>query len=74
MRRAEWRPRGVLIILDVATVLGLEPLARAGAASIESIRQRGRELARRTAPWRALPAVAELAEVSQALTTRGAPR
>nr|WP_256789618.1 hypothetical protein [Frankia sp. AvcI1] len=77
--RSRWSD--VLITLDVATALtagadpepehsatlGVEALTRAGAAPIESIRQRGQELARRTAPWRTLPAVAELAEVSQAL-------
>nr|WP_018639378.1 hypothetical protein [Parafrankia elaeagni] len=77
--RSRWSD--VLITLDVATALtvgadpdpehsaalGVEALTRAGAAPIESIRQRGRELVRRTAPWRTLPAVAELAEVSQTL-------
>ncbi|WP_239379858.1 hypothetical protein [Frankia sp. CIT1] len=83
--RSRWSD--VLITLDVATALtagadpdpehsaalGVGALTRAGAAPIESIRQRGRELARRTAPWWTLPAVAELAEVSQALA-HGAPR
>ncbi|ONH51356.1 hypothetical protein CcI49_36025 [Frankia sp. CcI49] len=81
--RSRWSD--VLITLDVATALtagadpdpehsaalGVEALTRAGAAPIESIRQRGQELARRTAPWRILPAVAELAEVTQTLP-RGA--
>ncbi|MCK9904448.1 hypothetical protein MXD63_30950 [Frankia sp. Cpl3] len=83
--RSRWSD--VLITLDVATALtagadpdpehsaalGVEALIRAGAAPIESIRQRGQELARRTAPWRTLPAVAELAEVSQTLP-HSAPR
>ncbi len=81
--RSPWSD--ALIALDVATALtagkdpdpehsatlGLQALTRAGATPIESIRQRGRELARRTAPWRTLPAVAELAEASQALIRRG---
>ncbi|WP_261563293.1 MULTISPECIES: hypothetical protein [Frankia] len=71
----------VLIALDIATALttgddpdpehsatlGVEALTRAGNQPIESIRQRGQELARRTAPWRSLPTVAELAEVSRTL-------
>ncbi|WP_239394081.1 transcriptional regulator [Frankia sp. CiP3] len=83
--RSRWSD--VLITLDVATALtagadpdpehsaalGVGALTRAGTAPIESIRQRGRELARRTAPWWTLPAVAELAEVSQTLA-HGAPR
>jgi hypothetical protein len=34
---------------------------------IESVRQRGRDLARRTSRWRACPAVAELADLTRAL-------
>jgi hypothetical protein len=81
--RSPWSD--VLITLDVATTLttgddpdpehsaalGVQALTRAGNQPIESIRQRGRALARRTAPWRSLPAVAELAEVSQTLTRSG---
>ncbi len=77
--RSPWSD--VLIALDVATALtsgedpdpersatlGVQALSRVQVQPIESIRQRGRELARRTARWRSLPAVAELAEALQAL-------
>lgn len=80
--RSPWSD--VLISLDVATALatgddadpehgaalGIEALTRAGTQPIESIRQRGRELARRTTPWRSLPAVADLAEITQTLSRR----
>jgi transcriptional regulator with XRE-family HTH domain len=78
--RSPWSD--VLIALDVATALatgddadpehgaalGVEALTRAGSRPIESIRQRARELARRTTPWSSLPAVADLTEIAQTLT------
>ncbi|WP_322780382.1 helix-turn-helix transcriptional regulator [Frankia sp. Cas4] len=78
--RSPWSD--ILVALDVATALtagddpdperaatlGIEALTRAGSNPIESIRQRGRELVRRTTPWRSLPRVTELAEASRALT------
>ncbi|WP_322747956.1 MULTISPECIES: hypothetical protein [unclassified Frankia] len=82
LRTAQSPWSDVLVALDVATALtagddpdpersaaiGVEALAHAGSNPIESIRQRGRELVRRTAPWRSLPRVTELAEASRALT------